>query len=111
MLRSHGVAHVFNSWTRMPPVVEQLEMEGSMTADFTVGRFLLKPGRKYEEAVNAFSPYEDIKEVYEDGRVAIVKLVTTAKLILRGRSYIYINNRLEGNALKTIVQALSSLEI
>jgi hypothetical protein len=47
MLKSHGVAHVFNSWTRMPPVSEQLALAGIETASFSVSRFLLKPGRSY----------------------------------------------------------------
>src|SRR5258707_10704716 len=27
MLRSHGVAHLFNNWTRMPSILEQLATE------------------------------------------------------------------------------------
>jgi len=37
-LAKHGVAHVYNSWTHMPPVSEQLKMAGS----------LLTPGNTYE---------------------------------------------------------------
>jgi hypothetical protein len=33
-------------------------------------RFLLKPGRKYEEAVKSFQPYEQVKEIYTEARVA-----------------------------------------
>ena len=28
VLREHGVAHVFNSWTRMPPIGDQLDLPG-----------------------------------------------------------------------------------
>ena len=42
----------------MPPVSEQMAIVGSETNDdFLAARFLLKPGRKYEEAVKEFSPY------------------------------------------------------
>lgn len=34
MLRSHGVTHVFNNWTRMPSIAEQLTIEGTETAVF-----------------------------------------------------------------------------
>ena len=57
MLASH-VAHVFNSWADMPVVSEQMALPGSVTNPQLVGaRFLLKPGRKYQEAVDLFSPY------------------------------------------------------
>ncbi len=62
MLSSHGVAHVFNSWTRMPGVDEQGEVAGSITTDFTVARLLLKPGQTHEQAVSTFSPYKTIQE-------------------------------------------------
>ena len=56
MLRRHNVAHVFNNWTRMPSALEQLAPEGSDTADFMVGRFLLKPGRVTKKRSASFSP-------------------------------------------------------
>jgi hypothetical protein len=43
MLAKHGVAHVYNSWSRMPPVSEQLKMPGSVTnPKLTGARFLLR---------------------------------------------------------------------
>ena len=45
VLHAHNVAHVFNSWTKMPPVEEQMQMPGAFTADFFAARFLLRPGR------------------------------------------------------------------
>ena len=73
MLRRHGVAHTFNSWSRMPPVVEQMKASGNDTADFTSARFLLKPGRSYEQAVKSFQAYTEIKEPYQEGRNALAK--------------------------------------
>ena len=69
MLRRNRVAHVFNSWEAMPPMDEQVELAGAMdTADFGVARLLLKPGRRYEEAVRMFSPYETLREPCENAR-------------------------------------------
>ena len=102
MLRRHGVAHVFNSWDAMPAVSEQMAMAGSDTSDdFLAARFLLKPGRKYEEAVKEFSPYKEVKEVNPEARSAGAELVKQAKQKPK-QAFIYINNRLEGNALETI---------
>ena len=61
-LREHGVAHVFNAWTRMPAIGEQIAMPDVFTADFTVARALLRRGRPYEEAVAKFSPYREIQD-------------------------------------------------
>ncbi len=57
VLRAHNVAHTFNSWSRMPSVPEQIAKPGSEPASFTTARFLLKPGRTYEQAVKSFQPY------------------------------------------------------
>src|SRR5438128_10633110 len=59
VLRRHGVAHVFNSWTEMPPIGTQLDLPwtlgggggGGGGAVFTVGRALMRPGRKSAEQV------------------------------------------------------------
>jgi uncharacterized protein YecE (DUF72 family) len=101
MLRSHNVAHVFNSWTRMPPVGGQIEMPGSETADFSVSRLLLKPGRAYEQAVKEFQPYTAIKEPNEDLRATFGKFLAQS-LERKRKGYIYVNNRLEGCAPLTI---------
>ena len=36
MLRAHGVAHVYNHWSYMPPLAEQHQRMKTMTAPFTV---------------------------------------------------------------------------
>ena len=105
VLRRHGVTHVFNSWSGMPAVEEQMAIDESFTADFFSSRFLLRPGRKYEEAVKCFSPYESVQDAYPEGRKAIETLATKKPL---KPSYIFVNNRLEGSALCTIAEILSN---
>lgn len=103
-LRKHGVAHIYNSWAEMPPVHEQMAMPGSLTNPGLCGvRFLLKPGRKYQEAVDSFSPYNEVKEIYPEARAAGATLVQEGvKAGGQRRTYVFVNNRLEGNALRTI---------
>jgi len=110
-LNRHGVTHVFNSWSKMPPVREQMALPGSRTNEALVAaRFLLKPGRKYEDSVKLFEPYSETKEVYEDARQAAAKLILDGERYEpRTKTYIYVNNRLEGNALKTIEAILRIL--
>jgi len=110
VLRRHGVAHMFNSWSRMPPVSEQMAMPGSFTADFATARFLLKPGRSYAQAVEKFQPYSAVKETNLEARMALIDLLTTpAKPGRTGRRFLYVNNRLEGCALWTIYAAITGL--
>ena len=100
-LRHHGVAHVFNSWTRMPHLSEQLEMPDVFTADFTVTRALLRQGRPYERAVEKFAPYAEAVDPNPAARGALRQLIARAKR-RNEPAYIFVNNRLEGNAPTTI---------
>lgn len=108
-LTRHGVAHVFNNWDAMPPVIEQLDIPGTRTTEtLTAARFLLKPGRKYEDAVKTFSPYREAKEINPEARAAGKKLIAEGKAAKgRKKTFIYVNNRLEGNALETIAGMLA----
>ena len=70
-LSRHQVTHVFNSWDAMPPIGKQMALPGSRTnADLVAARFLLKPGRKYEQAVKTFEPYDRVKEENTEARAA-----------------------------------------
>ena len=104
LLRRHGVAHIYNSWEAMPPVSEQRALPDSRThPELCAARFLLKPGRKYEDAVKRFSPYQRVQEIYPEGRAAGASLIRDAlSRGTAGGTFLYVNNRFEGNALHTI---------
>jgi len=109
MLSSHGIAHVLNNWTHMPPILEQISIAGAMSAPFSVARALLKPGRTYQQAVELFEPYEDIREPNPELREGVAGSV--ARCIAEGRTlYAYVNNRAEGNSPKTIEAILDILD-
>jgi uncharacterized protein YecE (DUF72 family) len=101
VLKRHRVAHVFNSWTEMPTIGEQLAQPWTFPADFTVVRALLKPGRRYSDAVKAFEPYDRIQEPQPELRRDLLKAIQE---VLRRRieAFILANNRAEGNAPGTI---------
>jgi len=101
VLKRHGVAHVFNSWTEMPPIGEQVELGWTFSANFTVARALLKPGRRYSDAVKQFQPYDRVQEPLPDLRHNLVRLVSEAHR-RRVDAFILANNRAEGNAPGTI---------
>ena len=100
-LHRHGIAHVFNAWTRMPEISEQIQLPEAYTADFTVARALLRRGRLYEQAVAKFSPYREIQDPNPEARQALRDLISHARE-RHQPSYIFVNNRLEGNAPQTI---------
>jgi uncharacterized protein YecE (DUF72 family) len=103
-LTRHAVTHVFNSWDAMPAVSEQMASPVSRTnPNLIAARFLLKPGRKYEDAVKTFQPYDKVKQPNPDARAAGKTLIVEGKTAGPERkTFIYVNNRLEGNALETI---------
>jgi len=108
MLARHGVTHIYNGWEAMPPVAEQWALPDSRTTpDRLAARFLLKPGRKYEDAVKQFSPYDRVQEVNEAGRAAGARLIAEAAGSGgQTEAFVYVNNRFEGNALGTITAML-----
>lgn len=100
-LRRNRVAHVFNAWTRMPELDRQMRIPDAWTTDFSVTRGLLRWGRPYEQAVKMFSPYETIQDENPAARASLRDMIRTAREQNR-RAYIFVNNRLEGNAPQTI---------
>jgi hypothetical protein len=85
----------------MPPIAAQMSMPGALTADFTVTRALLRPGRAYEEAVTMFTPYDKIRDENPEARDAMRTVIRRMREERRS-AYIFVNNRLEGNAPETI---------
>ncbi len=108
VLREHGVAHLVNSWTRMPPIGAQLDLPDVITAGFVIARALLRPGRTYNEAVDAFAPYDTIREPQPALRRDLVRLARTARE-LRIPAWILVNNRAEGSAPRTIAAVTRTL--
>jgi uncharacterized protein YecE (DUF72 family) len=108
LLAAHNTAHVFNAWTRMPALDQQSRLPGALTADFTVVRALLARGRNYEQAVKTFEPYRLAQEPNEGAREGIRQIAHETRS-LKKDAFIYINNRLEGNAPSTIEAVVNSI--
>jgi uncharacterized protein YecE (DUF72 family) len=106
-LRGHGVAHVYNAWSKMPELRTQIAIPDSVTADFVVSRALLRAGRVYEDAVATFAPYTEIKDPNPETRDALRILIERSKEEQR-MAFLFVNNRLEGNAPGTIVSLVDA---
>jgi uncharacterized protein YecE (DUF72 family) len=111
-LKRHGVTHIYNAWSDMPPVPEQMALAGSDTNPHRLAvRFLLREGRTYEAAVKKFSPYEEIKDPNPEGRAAAGALVH--RVLNTGgktKALVFVNNRFEGNSPSTIRAMLGQLD-
>src|SRR4029077_8616633 len=101
VLASHGAAHVFNSWNEMPPNAAQLELPWTFPAGFPVARGLLRPGRRYADAVKLFEPYERIRDPQPEVRHDLLRLVAEA-LRRRIEALILVKNGWEETAPGTI---------
>jgi uncharacterized protein YecE (DUF72 family) len=108
ILRSRNVAHCFNAWTRMPTLADQSRLDDAFTADFTVVRALLRKGLGYEDAVNAYEPYDRIREVVDDAREGMASIAGWARPLKP--AFLFVNNRLEGNAPSTIEAVADTLD-
>jgi hypothetical protein len=102
--RAHGVAHVYNHWSSMPPLAEQHQRMGTFTAPFTVLRLLTPLKMTYEAAKKRAEPYDKIVGELPEMREDTVSLIQEATGENR-TTYVLVNNRAEGNAPLTI-QAL-----
>lgn len=106
VLARYNVAHVFNAWTRMPRLADQIALDRAFTADFTVVRALLPKGRTYERAVQELEPYTEIQQPDLSTRSAMRQIADRAQRVGQ-RAYMFVNNRLEGNAPATIDAVIS----
>jgi len=69
---------------------------------------LLRPGRRYADAVKLFEPYDRIRDPQPELRQDLLRLVAEA-LRRRVEALILVNNRLEGNAPGTIRALVDAL--
>lgn len=109
VLERHGVAHVYNHWSYMPPLLQQHKrMEERFTAPFTVIRLLTPLNIPYEVAKRRAAPYNKIVGELPQMRKETVNLIKRAVDENR-RAYVLVNNRSEGNAPLTVQALVSSL--
>jgi uncharacterized protein YecE (DUF72 family) len=107
MLGRRGVAHVYNHWTLMPGVDEQIALHPLEHNPFIAARYLLTPHCSREWADREFAPYNQIKEIDPPARASLRLILESAKSTpSQTPAFIYISNQLEGNALHTIADVI-----
>ncbi|MFA9469545.1 MAG: DUF72 domain-containing protein [Deltaproteobacteria bacterium] len=106
-LRKHGAAHVFNYWSRMPNLAQQMRVEGLLEGSLLVVRLLLPPGARYADLKEAYAPFDRIVAPQSEMRQDLVRLVRAA-LDRDMECYVLVNNKAEGSSPLT-VRALAEL--
>jgi uncharacterized protein YecE (DUF72 family) len=110
VLRGHGVAHVVNSWARMPTIGEQLDQGVAALAPFVVCRALQPPGMSYTTSVETFAPFDRIREPNPGLRADLVRLVETI-VELGVPGFVIVNNRTEGCSPLTIAAVAEAVAV
>jgi uncharacterized protein YecE (DUF72 family) len=99
-LRDAGAVPCLAAHARMPPVIEQAAAFGLDRDDCQlplVARWNLHAGHRYEEAKQAYFPFDRLVE--EDGATRSALACLAARTAHRGReAFITINNKAEGSA-------------
>ncbi|MGB9337794.1 MAG: DUF72 domain-containing protein [Polyangiales bacterium] len=106
-LQRHGASHVFNYWSRMPRIADQMRIEGLLEASPMVVRLLLPPGQRYADLKEAYAPFDRLVEPQPEMRQDVVRLVRAA-LERDIECYVIVNNKAEGSSPLT-VRALAEL--
>lgn len=106
-LREHDASHVFNYWSRMPSIAEQMRVPGLLDGPLVVARLLLPPGKRYADLKEAYSPFDRLVAPQPQMRKDVVSLVRAA-LARDAECYVLVNNKAEGSSPLT-VQALAKL--
>ncbi len=110
VLESHGVAHVYNHWSYMPPLADQHKrMEETFTAPFTVLRLLTPLKISYEAAKKRAEPYNKIVGELPEMRKDTIALIQQSIQQVK-KAYVLVNNRAEGNAPTTIQALVDGLD-
>ncbi len=104
VLRAHGAAHVFNYWTAMPSLLEQMAVPGVLEAPFFVARLMLPPFSRNDVLEAELAPFDKIVTPQPAMRDDVSLLVRRAA----GRdTFVLVNNKAEGSSPLT-VRALAS---
>ena len=112
-LRDSGAAPCLAVHARMPPVVEQATAFGLDRADSPnplVARWNLHAGHRYEEAKQAYFPFDRLVEEDVATREALASLA--ARAAARGRDvFITINNKAEGSAPCSVEKLAAAIAV
>jgi uncharacterized protein YecE (DUF72 family) len=100
-LRAHGAAHVFNYWTAMPSLREQLAA-GTHHSSFMVVRLMLPPFTRYEAKKEEYKPFNRLVAPQETMREDVDFILRAAEEADCDDAFVIVNNKAEGSSPLTV---------
>jgi uncharacterized protein YecE (DUF72 family) len=108
VLRERNVSHVYNYWSWMPTIGEQLDL-AEPPGDLLVARLMIRPGMDYEDRKAQFAPFDRLQDISEEMRDDIVRLARLA--LEKDRDlFVIVNNKAEGCSPLTIADLARRLD-
>lgn len=96
-LHHGGAVPAYAIHPRLPALAEQRAVLGAVQEGPLVVRWMLQPGRQYQQAKAAFSPFDQLQAADPERRSAIAELVRAA-LAAQKDVYVIANNKAEGSS-------------
>ena len=96
-----GACHCFNVHPSMPALHEQVRLVPPETMPTLLVRWMLHPGRRYDEAKTRYQPFDRIVDDDRDNRQTVASLCLTA-LTAGHPTFVIANNKAEGSAPCTV---------
>ena len=106
-LKDAGASHCYTVHPGAPSIAEQRRVAGAPGADGVLVRWNLRRDRRYEEAKEAFAPFNRLVAEDQETRLEVAGLVSEA-LKTGKRAVVLANNKAEGSAPLTL-QKLSTV--
>jgi uncharacterized protein YecE (DUF72 family) len=103
-----GACHCFNVHPKMPAMAEQAALARASRFPALVVRWMLRPNHGYEDARDAFFPFDELVEEDEGARTAIAQLCGE-ELAAANRVFVIVNNKAEGCAPLSLVRLAEEL--
>lgn len=108
VIERYGVAHVYNYWSWMPTIGQQLRVAPLSTQPFMISRIMLRPGSKYEEQKARFAPFNMLVEPDPSMRNEVLGMLREA-IERKIPAYVLVNNKAEGSSPRTVTELAALL--
>jgi uncharacterized protein YecE (DUF72 family) len=103
MLHARGASLVFNQWTAMPTIREQLRVAGAPSAGgFVVARLMLPRFMRYASKRAEYAPFDRIVSEDREMRDDVMRLLRAAAAAGCKDVFVLVNNKAEGSAPLTV---------
>lgn len=103
VLRAHRAAPVFNYWTAMPSLREQLRRAGGAVHGRTmVARLMLPPFARYADKKADFAPFDRLVAPQPEMRGDLAHLLRAAAAAQVDDAFVIVNNKAEGCSPLTV---------